>query len=119
VVHRRRHSDVIAASTESRGKVNTVHFAQGIRTAWHRHANGQTLHVTEGVGLTGTGTAMSFRSVSATPCGARGGVALARRRTRPLHDPPRHLGRPRRGQDGPESEWAERVTDVEYSRQPA
>src|SRR5215210_4028162 len=44
--------DVIAPGTASRGKVNAVHFAPGARTAWHRHANGQTLHVTEGVGLT-------------------------------------------------------------------
>jgi len=46
------HFDVIAPGTASRGKVNAVHFAPGARTAWHRHAHGQTLHVTEGVGLT-------------------------------------------------------------------
>ena len=48
--------DVIAPgapTTQSRGRVNAVHLAPGARTAWHRHANGQTLHVTEGVGLTG------------------------------------------------------------------
>jgi quercetin dioxygenase-like cupin family protein len=28
--------------------VGLVHFAPGARTAWHRHAIGQTLHVTEG-----------------------------------------------------------------------
>ena len=32
--------DVIAPGTESRGKVNAVHFAPASRTAWHRHANG-------------------------------------------------------------------------------
>jgi quercetin dioxygenase-like cupin family protein len=46
------HFDVIAPGTESRGKVNAVRFTPGARTAWHRHANGQTLHVTEGIGLT-------------------------------------------------------------------
>ena len=30
--------------------VGSVHFAQGARTAWHRHATGQTLCVTEGEG---------------------------------------------------------------------
>ncbi|GAB3599300.1 (R)-mandelonitrile lyase [Microbacterium tumbae] len=29
----------------------TVRFAPGARTAWHVHAGGQTLHVTDGVGV--------------------------------------------------------------------
>jgi quercetin dioxygenase-like cupin family protein len=28
-----------------------VHFTPGARTAWHAHVGGQTLYVTEGVGL--------------------------------------------------------------------
>ncbi|WP_426977586.1 (R)-mandelonitrile lyase [Pseudarthrobacter sp. O4] len=45
--------DVIAAPQPepSRMRVNAVHFAPCARTAWHSHAVGQTLHVTEGVGL--------------------------------------------------------------------
>jgi quercetin dioxygenase-like cupin family protein len=35
----------------SRARVNAVHFAPCGRTAWHSHAAGQTLHVTEGVGI--------------------------------------------------------------------
>jgi quercetin dioxygenase-like cupin family protein len=35
----------------SRARVNTVRFAPGARSAWHVHAVGQTLHVTEGLGL--------------------------------------------------------------------
>ena len=35
----------------SRARVNTVRFAPGAHTAWHVHAVGQTLHVTEGLGL--------------------------------------------------------------------
>lgn len=31
-------------------RVNIVRFAPGARNAWHAHALGQTLHVTEGVG---------------------------------------------------------------------
>jgi quercetin dioxygenase-like cupin family protein len=29
----------------------SVHFTPGARTAWHTHPNGQTLFVTEGIGL--------------------------------------------------------------------
>lgn len=28
-----------------------VRFSPGARTAWHRHANGQTLHITDGLGI--------------------------------------------------------------------
>lgn len=43
--------DVIAkGDPPSRLRVNIVRFTPGAHTAWHRHANGQTLHVTEGVG---------------------------------------------------------------------
>ena len=38
----------------SRMTVALVRFTPGARTNWHRHAVGQTLHVTEGVGLVGT-----------------------------------------------------------------
>ncbi|HWE58030.1 MAG TPA: cupin domain-containing protein [Acidimicrobiales bacterium] len=31
--------------------VGAVHFTPGARTAWHSHAGGQTLYVTEGRGL--------------------------------------------------------------------
>jgi quercetin dioxygenase-like cupin family protein len=44
--------DPIARGQEpSRIRVNTVHFTPGARTAWHSHGLGQTLYVTEGVGL--------------------------------------------------------------------
>lgn len=35
----------------SRMRLMSVHFAPGARAAWHRHPNGQAIHVTEGVGL--------------------------------------------------------------------
>lgn len=35
----------------SRLKADSVHFAPGARTAWHRHPRGQVLYVTEGTGL--------------------------------------------------------------------
>lgn len=31
---------------------SVVHFMPGARTAWHTHPHGQTIYVTEGVGLT-------------------------------------------------------------------
>jgi quercetin dioxygenase-like cupin family protein len=44
--------DPIALGVEpSRVRVNAVHFSPGARTAWHSHADGQTLFVTEGRGL--------------------------------------------------------------------
>ena len=42
---------VAAPSGSSRLSVSSVHFSQGARNAWHTHANGQTIYVTEGVGL--------------------------------------------------------------------
>ncbi len=47
--------DVIVRGSEpSRIRVNTVRFTPGARTAWHSHACGQTLHVTDGLGLVAT-----------------------------------------------------------------
>ena len=44
--------DTVAAPSEaSRVSASSVHFTPGARTAWHTHPNGQTIWVTEGVGL--------------------------------------------------------------------
>jgi quercetin dioxygenase-like cupin family protein len=44
--------DPIARGEEpARIQVVAVHFTPGARTAWHSHGLGQTLYVTEGVGL--------------------------------------------------------------------
>jgi quercetin dioxygenase-like cupin family protein len=44
--------DVVARGEgESRIRVNTVRFSPCARTAWHSHSLGQTLHVTEGIGV--------------------------------------------------------------------
>ncbi|HZG62319.1 MAG TPA: cupin domain-containing protein [Rubrobacteraceae bacterium] len=42
---------VAAPSGSSRLQASSVHFTPGARTAWHTHPNGQTIYVTEGVGL--------------------------------------------------------------------
>lgn len=98
----------------SRLRVNSVHFAPGARTAWHRHALGQTLHVTQGVGL----------------MQGRGGEVIQVRPGDTIYTPPGEwhwhgaapdhfmthlaiwegLGDPAT----PETEWGEQVTDQEY-----
>ncbi len=107
--------DVLAAGREpSRIRVNVVRFAPGARTAWHRHAVGQTLHVTEGVGRVQS----------------RGGEVVEIRPGQTIHTPPGewhwHGAAPDHGMthlamwEGPgegagaESEWGEHVTDAEY-----
>jgi quercetin dioxygenase-like cupin family protein len=46
------YADTIATPTDgSRLVASNVHFAPGARTAWHSHPKGQTIWVTEGVGL--------------------------------------------------------------------
>ena len=110
--------DVICRGEEpSRMRVNSVHFAPGSRTAWHRHAVGQALHVTEGVGL----------------IQAPGGELLAIRPGDTIHTPPgewhwhgaapdhfmTHLAMWEGPADGgQETEWGEHVTDAEYAVRP-
>jgi quercetin dioxygenase-like cupin family protein len=42
---------VATPSNASRLSASSVHFAPGARTAWHTHPDGQSIYVTEGVGL--------------------------------------------------------------------
>jgi quercetin dioxygenase-like cupin family protein len=42
---------VATPSGRFRISASAVHFTPGARTAWHTHPNGQTIFVTEGVGL--------------------------------------------------------------------
>jgi quercetin dioxygenase-like cupin family protein len=111
---------IVPLDGRARGRCNSVHFSPGARTAWHRHVNGQLLHVTEGIGLTQ----------------ARGGDVAVIRPGDSIWCPPGewhwHGAAPdhfmthlaiwdglREGQDGPETEWGEHVTDAEYTRRPA
>jgi quercetin dioxygenase-like cupin family protein len=106
--------DVIASGEPpSRVRVNVVRFAPGARNAWHAHALGQTLHVTEGVGL----------------IQSRGGQVLQIRAGDTIYTPPgewhwhgadpdhfmSHLAIWEAPDAGPESEWGDLVTDEEYS----
>jgi quercetin dioxygenase-like cupin family protein len=45
---------IYSGTGPSRMTVALVRFTPGAHTNWHSHAVGQTLHVTEGVGLVGT-----------------------------------------------------------------
>ena len=106
--------DVIAkGEAPSRMRVNTVRFSPGARTAWHAHAVGQTLYVTDGVGLVQS----------------RGTAVTEIRPGDVIHTPPRewhwhgaapgqfmtHLAMWEAPASGPESEWGDLVTDEEYN----
>jgi quercetin dioxygenase-like cupin family protein len=47
-------TQIYRGTEPSRMTVALVRFAPGAHAYWHSHAVGQTLHVTEGVGLVGT-----------------------------------------------------------------
>ena len=110
--------DVIVRGEEpSRVRVSVVPFAPGARNAWHAHAVGQVVHVTEGVGR----------------IQARGGDVVEIRAGDTVHTPPgewhwhgaapdrfmTHLAIFEAPADGPETEWASKVTDAEYLAAPA
>jgi quercetin dioxygenase-like cupin family protein len=61
---------VYSGQEPSRMTVALVRFTPGARTNWHRHAVGQTLHVTEGAGLVGTrdGTVLRIRPGDTVVC---------------------------------------------------
>ena len=81
---------VAKASGSSRLQASSVHFSPGARTAWHTHPNGQTIYVLEGVGLCQKrgGPVETIRPGDCCLLRTRRG-ALARRRSRSVHDPPR------------------------------
>ena len=61
---------IYSGTGPSRMTVALVRFTPGARTHWHRHAVGQTLHVTEGVGLVGTrdGSVVRVRAGDTVVC---------------------------------------------------
>ena len=107
--------DVIAVGEEpSRVRVNAVRFTPGARTAWHSHALGQTLFVTDGAGL------VQSRGLPITEI--RAGDVV----TTPADEWHWHGARPDSfmshlsvtegvgDSDTPESEWGAHVSDAEY-----
>ena len=112
------HLDMIATPSEpSRVQAANVHFAPGARTAWHTHPLGQTIHVTEGVGL----------------CQRRGAqVEMIRPGDSVFFEPGEdhwHGAAPNRfmahiaiqevDDEGSPVSWGEHVTDEEYGAAPA
>ena len=107
---------VAAPEGSSRVMASNVHFTPGARTAWHTHPNGQTIFVTEGVGL----------------AQRRGGeVEVIRPGDRVFFDPGEehwHGAAPSRfmahiaivqvDDDGESATWGDHVTDEEYGAAP-
>ena len=110
--------DAVATPSEpSRVAASSVHFTPGARTAWHSHPNGQTIYVTEGLGL----------------CQSRGGaVEVIRPGDRVFFEPGEvhwhgaasdrfmtHLAMHQVDDEGNAVTWAEHVTEEEYGAAPA
>jgi quercetin dioxygenase-like cupin family protein len=108
---------VAVPSDSSRLFANSVHFTPGARTAWHVHPHGQTIFVTEGVGL----------------CQRRGApIDVIRPGDRVFFEPGEehwHGAAPNRfmthmamldvDDEGNSADWGEHVTDEEYAAAPA
>ena len=102
------------AEPPSRIRVNIVRFAPGSRNAWHAHADGQTLHVTEGIGRVQS----------------RGGDVVEIRAGDTIYTAPgewhwhgaapdhfmTHLAMWEGPLEGTDPEWGDPVTDEEYTR---
>ena len=107
---------VATPSGGSRLAASSVHFTPGARTAWHRHPNGQTIYVVEGVGL----------------AQRRGGpIEVIRPGDRVFFEPGEehwhgaaptrfmtHIAMQQADEDGNVVAWGEHVTDDEYAQAP-
>ena len=110
--------DAIATPSEhSRLNASSVHFTPGARTAWHTHPNGQTIWVTEGVGLAQRrGGPIEVIRPGDRVYFAPGeehwhGAAATRLMT--------HVAMLEVDDDGQAATWGEHVTDDEYGDAPA
>ncbi len=106
--------DVIVRGEEpSRVRVSMVRFAPGARNAWHAHALGQTVHITEGLGRMGTRDAAPIEVRAGdtidTPPGEWHWHGAA-----PEHFMT-HLAIWEAPAEGEETTWAEHVSDEEYA----
>lgn len=110
--------DRLASSQgESRLNAALVHFTPGARTAWHSHPRGQTLWVTDGIGLVQRrgGPVEVIRpgdTVSIEPGEDHWhGAAPHRFMT--------HLAMFESGDDGSTASWGDHVSDEEYGAAPS
>jgi len=106
---------VVRGEEPSRVRVSAVRFTPSARTAWHSHAVGQTLYVTEGRGLIqsrGRDRAdLRPGDIVYTPADELHWHGAA-----PDHFMS-HLSiteAPAPGDDRPETDWRDHVTDAEY-----
>ncbi len=110
--------DAVAAPSDgSRLTASSVHFTPGARTAWHTHPKGQTIWITEGIGL----------------CQRRGGpIEVIRPGDRVFFEPGEehwHGAAPNRfmthvamfevDDEGNAAAWGDHVSDEEYAAAPA
>jgi quercetin dioxygenase-like cupin family protein len=108
---------IVRGEAPSRVRAALVRFAPGARNAWHAHAVGQTVHVTEGVGRIQSrgGGVIEMRAgdTVVTPAGEWHwhGAAPDRFMTHlAIWESP--------GEGRPETEWGELVSDAEYGVEP-
>ncbi|NJC71967.1 cupin domain-containing protein [Planosporangium thailandense] len=111
-----RVGEIATPESPSRLRVDTVHFAPGARTVWHRHPFGQVLIVTAGTGLVQRrgGSVEVIRvgdSVRVAPDewhwhGAAPDTAMT------------HLAIQEVAEDGTEADRGALVTDTEYHTRP-
>lgn len=107
---------IVRGEEPSRVRALAVRFAPGARTAWHCHAVGQTLYVTEGAGLVqsrgGDVTEIRPGDIVSTPSDEWHWHGAA-----PDHFMT-HLSITEAvpGDARPEADWGEHVTDDEYNR---
>ncbi len=103
---------IVRGNEPSRIRASVVHFAPGARNAWHSHAMGQTLHVTEGVGR------VQARGADVLEIQPGDTIQIAAGEwhwhgAAPDHFMT-HLTIYEAPAEGPETEWGEHVTDAEY-----
>lgn len=108
---------IVRGESPSRVRAALVRFAPGARNAWHSHAVGQTVHVTEGIGRIqsrgGEVQEMRAGDTYVTPAGEWHwhGAAPDRFMTHlAIWEAPTGAGR--------DTEWGELVSDEEYEVEP-
>jgi quercetin dioxygenase-like cupin family protein len=108
---------VATPAGSSHVSAGSVHFTPGARTAWHTHPNGQTIWVTDGVGL----------------CQRRGGaIEVIRPGDRVFFEPGEehwhgaaasrfmsHVAMLQVDEQGTSATWGDHVSDDEYDAAPA
>lgn len=107
---------VLVGQAPSRMRATNVTFSPGARTAWHRHAVGQTLLAVAGVGRVqvegGAVVELQPGDVAVIPPGARHWHGAAPNRIFT------HLAMSETREDGAGAEWFEHVSDADYAATP-